>query len=137
MKILIVLTTALIFLIACNNTASYTPAENATDAGREFVRSVLDGDYARASHYLLKDSTNELLFAQQKSNYQGLSSKEKTNYKESSIRPLGVPAGLVQDNDSTKSFRYYHSANPADTTILRIVRRNGEWLVDLKSVIKM
>jgi hypothetical protein len=133
MKINTFLIVALLFIAACNNTASYTKAENATDAGREFVRAVLDGDYAKASYYLLRDSTNELLFEQQQTNYQLLSKEEKAAYKESSIRPVE----LKPENDSTTIFRYYHSANPRDTTPLRIVRRNGEWLVDLKSVIKM
>ena len=108
----------LLLITSCNNTAEYIKAENATDAGREFVRSVLDGDYARASNYLLKDSTNQLLFEQQKLNYQQLSSLEKNNYKESSIRPVGI----TSENDSTTIFRYYHSANPTDTARLRIVR---------------
>ena len=119
--------------LSCNNTAEYVKAENATDAGREFVRAVLDGDYAKASYYLLKDSTNQLLFERQKLNYLQLNSREKNNYKESSIRPVGI----TKENDSITIFRYYHSANPTDTTPLRIVKQNGQWLVDLKSVIKM
>ena len=121
-------------LTSCsNNTAEYVKAENATDAGREFVRAALDGDYAKASFYLYKDSTNQLLFKQQQNDYNGFSKETKASYKESSIRPVGPR----EETDSTSIFRYYHSANPKDTTALRIVKHNGEWVVDLKSVIKM
>ena len=122
-----------LFVLACNTTPEYERAENATDAGREFVRGILDGDYAKASFYLLKDSTNQLLFERQKKNFEQLSGPEKKNYKESSIRPVNI----IHENDTTTIFRYYHSANPTDTTPLRIVKYQGEWLVDLKSVIKM
>ncbi len=123
----------LILSIACTSTEKYAKAENATDAGREFVRAALDGDYLRASFYLLKDSTNQLLFERQKNNYDQLSPKEKKAYQESSIRPVGI----IVENDSTTIFRYYHSANPTDTTPLRIIKFQGDWMVDLKSVIKM
>ncbi len=122
-----------LLIIACNNSANNKKAENATDAAREFVRAVLDGDFSKASFYLLRDSTNQLLIERQKTNYEQLNSLEKNNYKESSIRPVGI----INENDSTTIFRYYHSANPTDTTPLRIIKQNGEWLVDLKSVIKM
>ena len=126
---------ALLFALhSCsNNTAVYTKAENATDAGREFVRAVLDGDFAKASFYLYKDSTNQLLFKQQQNNYNAMEKEAKASYKESSIRPIGPR----EETDSTSIFRYYHSANPKDTTALRIVKHNSEWLVDLKSVIKL
>jgi len=131
---LLAIALTLLALYSCsNNTAEYTKAENATDAGREFVRAALDGDYAKASFYLYKDSTNQLLFKQQQNDYNGFSKETKANYKESSIRPVGPR----EETDSTSIFRYYHSANPKDTTALRIVKHNGEWLVDLKSVIKL
>lgn len=118
---------------SCSNGGSYKKPENAIDAGREFVRAALDGDHDKAFRYLLKDSTNELLFAQQETNYQRLTAQEKSNYKESSIRPVEIKP----ENDSVTIFRYYHSANNKDTFPLRIVKHNGEWLVDLKSIIKM
>jgi len=123
----------LLLLAACSNSDSYSKAENASDAGREFVRGFLDGNHKKAFFYLLKDTTNELLFETQKADYLKMPNDEKRNFKESSIRPVQI----LEQNDSTSTFRYYHSAKPTDTTLLRIVKKNGEWLVDLKSVIKM
>ncbi len=120
-------------LFSCNQEPSVQPAENATDAAREFVRAALDGDYPRASGYLLKDSVNLLLFERQKMNYVNMTSAQKESYKSSSIRPIGIE----KVNDSVSVFRYYHSANPTDTFPLRVKKENGLWLVDLKSVIKM
>lgn len=123
----------LIMQYACNQEPSVQPAENATDAAREFVRAALDGDYPRASGYLLKDSINLLLFERQKMNYVNMTSTQKENFKSSSIRPVTIE----KISDSVSIFRYYHSANPSDTFPLRVKKENGLWLVDLKSVIKM
>ena len=120
--------------LSCNSgNGGYKKAENAQDAGTQFIRASLDGDYDKAAFYLLKDSTNQLLFEKQQANYKQLSSKEKDQYKSATIRPVAITPG----NDSTVEYKYYHTSNPADTTTLRIVRSQETWLVDLKSVIKM
>lgn len=110
-------------------------AESSTgfEAGREFVRAALDGDYKKAKDYLLDDSINIQLIEQQESNYLQLSESERNGFKTSSIRPVSI----INPYDSVTLFRYYHSANSKDTTELRILRKEGRWLVDLKSVIKM
>lgn len=132
-------TTTLLFgfislVLSCNEQTSSAPAaENALDAGREFVRAALDGDHVKAARYLLKDSLNQRLFDQQVQNYNNLNEAERKRFLESSIRPVSIKTM----NDSTTLFRYYHSANPTDTTELRITKKQGQWLVDLKSVIKL
>lgn len=124
----------LLALAACGNRqTTIVPAENATDAGREFVRAALDGDYVKAEAYLYKDSMNLTLFEQQQSNYRSLSQEQRRSYQESSIRPVAI----TPKNDSLTLFSYYHSANPKDTTNLRIMKVDGKWLVDLKSVLKL
>lgn len=123
---------ALLLIWSCSGRDQQDTAENAVDAGREFVRGILDGDYVKAESYLLKDSINLDLFRKQQMNDQSLSEEQKRKNRESSIRPLAINAA----NDSTTLFRYYHSANPGDTTTLRIIRQEGHWLVDLKSILK-
>jgi L-rhamnose mutarotase len=120
-------------LVACQEQEGATKAENAQDAGREFIRASLDGDYKKAEGYLLKDSTNLMLFEKQKANYKQLSPEQKSRNKEANIRPVSI----TNQDSTTTLYKYYHTGNQADTTVLRIVRRNNEWLVDLKSVIKM
>lgn len=74
-----------------------------------------------------------LLIKQQQINYEQLSAETKRLNREAAIRPLEIR----KENDSTTLYKYYHTANTKDTTTIRIKRENGEWLVDLKSVIKM
>ena len=120
-----------IFLGACSSGGNYEKAENAQDAGREFIRATLDGDHKKAKFYLLKDTTNLMLIDQQQENYNHLTMMEKRQHRESNIRPLNIK----KVNDSVTSYQYYTTYNPRDTTTITIVRTNGDWLVDLKSIL--
>ncbi len=53
----------LVFIMACNAGKTFNKAEDAQDAGRQFIRASLDGDYEKARFYLLSDSVNLLLIS--------------------------------------------------------------------------
>src|SRR5688500_12706797 len=122
----------LIFFAACTAGGGYEKAENAQDAGRQFIRATLDGDHQKARFYLLQDTTNLLLIERQQQNYGELSNTEKEERRESNIHPLSIK----KINDSTTSYQYFNSYNPKDTTTITIVRSHGDWLVDLKSILR-
>jgi len=123
------LLTALI--AGCGAGGGYEKAESAQDAGREFIRASLDGDYARAKFYMLQDTANAMLIEQQKRNYQQLKSTEKEERRKSAIRPIAI----ININDSVTVYKYFNTYNPVDTTTMVIVRSGDEWLVDLKSIL--
>lgn len=120
---------ATIVLVSCDSRMK--KAENAVDAGREFVRASLNGDIDRAKFYLYKDSSNVFLFDKWKTNvYQKLSAEEKREYREASINMIE----LTNVDDSTMHFVYSNSYKPKDTTSITVLKIGGEWLVDLKTV---
>jgi hypothetical protein len=123
---------AVTVLAGCSS-GNYEKAENAQDAGREFIRASLDGDYKKARFYLLQDTTNLLLIERQKRDYEHLSNQEKTQHRGSSIRPISI----IKVNDSATVYKYFNTYNTKDTTSITIVRSNGDWLVDLKSILKL
>lgn len=129
---LIIPAIVLLSLAACQSAVTYKPAEDAQDAGRQFIRASLDGDYKKAAFYLLKDTTNLVLFGRQERNYRGMSDDEKRQFRDSEIRPVAIK----KVSDSLYSYTYYNSFNTKDTTTLWIVKQDGGWLVDLKSIIK-
>ncbi len=132
-KTLFFLTTAaLLFLAGCGMGGRYEKAADAQDAGREFIRASLDGDHRKAGFYLLKDTTNLLLMKRQQRDYDLLSREEKKQHRNSDIRPIAIQAV----NDTLTSYRYCNTYNIEDTTTIFIVKSNGEWLVDLKSILK-
>jgi hypothetical protein len=120
----------LLLLAACNSSHTPKKAEDAQDAGREFIRASLDGNYEGASFYLYADSTNKMMFNKWKHDYDHLSADEKQKYKDADIQPIDIRA----INDSVTSYTYTNSYKK-DTTTIRIVRINGDWMVDLKEII--
>ena len=126
-------TAIIVLFVSCKDESTYTPATDPEEAGTQFIRASLDGNYAKARFYLLKDSTNLLLIRQQQINYEQLSPERKRDNREASIRPIEIK----NENDSITFYKYYHTSNTRDTTTIRIIKQKGEWLVDLKSILKM
>src|ERR1700724_1913948 len=92
----IVLLQLVVLMFSCNNQTSFKKAEDAQDAGREFIRASLDGDYDKATFYLLQDSTNQMLMGKWKKDYDQLDADSKNRYKEADILPINV----TTQNDS-------------------------------------
>lgn len=126
MKYLLVAFIAITFL-ACSQGGSYKKASDAQDAGREFIRASLDGDMKKASFYLLRDSSNIYIFSKFREQYETLPAEEKEAYREAKIRPVKIE----KINDSLVHYLYTNSYKKEDTTMLKIVRINDEWLVDM------
>jgi len=119
-----------IVLFACNSTRTFKKAEDAQDAGREFIRASLDGDQEKAEFYLWQDSTNRVLMHKWEVDYRRLDESTKSQYKSADI--LVINFNPV--NDSTATYTFSNSYKK-DTTTIKIVRINGEWLVDLKEIL--
>lgn len=121
----------LLLLAACGGDPhSFKKAEDAQDAGREFIRASLDGNYEKASFFLYPDSTNRMLFTKWKKDYERLDHEEQKKYRSADILPIDIR----KVNDSVTSYTYANTFKK-DTTTIRIVRIDGEWLVDLKEIL--
>jgi Domain of unknown function (DUF4878) len=121
---------SLLIFCACNNDSTYKKAEDAQDAGREFIRASLDGNYDKAKFYLLKNEDNLMLLDRWKEMYGKYAADTVSAFKDADIRPIKIEAV----NDSTTLYTYSNSFTK-DTTTLNVVKVNGEWLVDLKTLL--
>lgn len=132
MKICIPLVIIMAGFISCSNEVKFKKAEDAQDAGREFIRASLDGNYEKARFYLLNDSTNTnvRLLEKWKLDYNLRTVEDKVNFKDASIIAIKVEPV----DDSTVNFVYTNTFEPKDTTTIKVVRVGGEWLVDLKDI---
>src|SRR6478752_8734662 len=91
--------------VLCSCNQKYAKAENALDAGREFIDGCLKGDFDKASYYMLQDDENKSLLLQQKRNYNAKSKTDKQEYNNASII-------IYEDatvNDSTHVINYQNS----------------------------
>lgn len=115
----------LLFCIwACNSSdRQHGTSENDVDAARNFIQAALLGDYAKAKTYMVSDTPNlERMNAIERVS---LSSEEKKGLAGATINIHGVK----KVNDSATVVIYSNSfKNNWDT--LRVLRHNGEWLVD-------
>jgi len=116
--------------MSCNAGKTFKKAEDAQDAGRQFIRASLDGDYEKARFYLLTDSINLLLISKWQQGFDKMDKNTRQQYREASILPINIKA----INDSVTSYTFSNSFRK-DTTTVHIVRINGEWLVDLKEIL--
>jgi len=117
----------LCFGIVCCSAKHYTTAENALDAGREFIDACLKGDFDKASYYMLQDEKNKSFLLQQKRNYDAKGKKEKEEYNNASII-------IFEDatvNDSTHIINYQNSYDKVGRKV-KVIQQNNEWFVDFK-----
>lgn len=129
MKKILISFLLLSFFYACNNSNNETAnkPENDLDAARMFIRDALDGKWDDAKQFLLQDSTNIQLLETAESKYQNLSKAEQQNYKDAEPRFYDTR----KLNDSVTIVNYSNSyMNKKDS--LKVVRTNGQWLIDLK-----
>jgi hypothetical protein len=120
----------MVMLFSCNAGKTFNKAEDAQDAGRQFIRASLDGDYEKARFYLLNDSVNLLLISKWQLDFDQLDANTRQQYREASILPINIH----EVNDSVTMYSYSNSFRK-DTTTVRVVRIKGEWLVDLKEIL--
>lgn len=122
----------MVFISCAAPDRSYHKAADAEEAGTEFIRASLDGDYDKAKFFLYIDSsnTNLTLLDRWKSDYNRLTEEDKVSYKKASIRPISI----VPVNDSMVNYTYTNSFKEKDTTTLQVIRAKGEWVVDFKEL---
>ncbi|MBA4198284.1 MAG: hypothetical protein C0459_12095 [Chitinophaga sp.] len=117
--------------ISCDDNKKYTSAENALDAGREFIDGCLKGDFDKAAFYLLHNSTNDAIFSKLKEEYQQKSSAEKKQLKDASITILNV-----EEVSTDETIISYSNSFNNTTRVLKVIHSNNNWLVDVNYTVK-
>ncbi len=116
-----------IIFSSCSNEKSYPKAENALDAGREFIDGCLKGDFTKAAFYMTDDPRNKDLLATQQKNYSAKSKPEQQEYFNASI--IIIEDAVV--NDSTHIINYHNSYDKTGRKV-KVVLHNDLWQVDFK-----
>lgn len=114
---------------ACKDKKGQPPtSDNNIDAARNFIRAALDGKFDQARTYMLADSVNTNYMDVAARAYEHADKAVKEGYRTSSIR---IHSPVTDINDST-SIVIYSNSYKNDPDTLRVIRLNGQWLVDLK-----
>jgi hypothetical protein len=111
----------------CGSKKQSTTSENDIDAARNFIRAALDGKFDEARNFMLSDSVNANYMDVAERSFRNTDAETKNGYRVASINMHQV----APINDSTTIVIYSNSfKNDHDT--LKVVKENGQWLVDLK-----
>ena len=116
------------FFLSCSgDEKSNAASENDLDAARNFLEAALDGKWIDAKKLMLQDSTNVQLLELAEDSYINKRNEEKINLM--GANPIIHGSRML--GDSVTVVHYSNSyTNKKDS--LRIVRVDGEWLIDLK-----
>ena len=107
--------------------SQYRPASTALEGGREFIDACLKGDFKKATVYMVDDSENEKDLLKIKRDYDSKNEDNKHSYATASII-INEDATI---NDTTHIVNYKNSYDQFARKV-KVVQRNGKWLVDFK-----
>lgn len=119
----------LLILFSCNSGSSIPSTD--IEAASQFVQDIWKSDFKKAEKLLLKDEVNDQIFDRFEEHFKTRPKEELEKYKNASI----ILNDVKPLNDSVSIINYSNSFNKAEKTDLKIIRKNGQWLVDLKYTI--
>ena len=98
------------------------------DVARAFIKDILENDFKDAKRFVLDDETNNQYFELSKKNFGQKTKEELKEYKDADI----IVNELTSVNDSVTIINYSNSYKKESKGKVKVVRVNGQWLVDLK-----
>lgn len=113
------------FLFSCSTPEGFKEPEDPLDAGREFLRSVLDGDYEKANLYLLNDPEDQELFKR----YQSYMKKSPRN-ELLQLKSASIVINKVETLSDSVTLINYSNSYTMKPTDLKIIRQGTSWKVD-------
>ncbi len=117
-----------VLLISCNTSSNnFKEADNAIDAGREFIDACLKGDFVRSDFYMLQDEQNKSALKRIEREYREKDRDGRRQYREASI----VINEIANITESTAIINYSNSYDKIAHKI-KVVQLNNKWLVDFK-----
>ena len=119
---------------ACNNSEQPPVAnqpENDLDAARTFIRDALDGKFEHARQLMLRDSINDQSMDVTERSYEHMPQADRIGYRDASIQIHNTKT--VADT----TFITYSNSYKNKNQNLKLVKINGQWLVDLKYTLQV
>ena len=124
--------TLLIIIIGCMALSSCNTEKKITntdiEVARGFIKDILDNNFKDAETYVLREETNQQYFELFKKEYESKSKAELENYKNADI----IINEISPINDSVSIINYSNSFKKDKSNKLKMVKINGQWMVDLK-----
>lgn len=117
---------ALFLFCGCNEKKALPDSD--IDVARTFIRTIQDANFEEAGNYIVADQENKNALDRLKKDAGSKSAAALETYKNADI----IIDELAPLNDSITIVHYAISSNKAQKNKLKLIKRNGHWLVDLK-----
>ena len=127
MKLMILFAAIYVLLLSSCNTREKVPNTD-IDVASAFIRDILENDFAEAEKLVLQEETNKQFLEVFKKDYNSKNKSELENYRNADI----IINEISPVNDSVSIINYSNSYKRDKSSKLKMVRVNGQWLVDLK-----
>jgi hypothetical protein len=126
-KIFLLLTLTITLIFSCDSPIGFKKPEDGLDAGREFIRAVLDGDYKKGELYILPDDEDKRIYKRYTDYMKKRPAEELAALKSANI----IVNKIEQLDNNTQIINYAnsYSQKPMD---IKVVKKDGEWWVDFK-----
>jgi hypothetical protein len=124
-KILLLLIASALFYSCGDNKTTVSNTD--IDVARAFIKDILSNNLKEADNYILKDETNKEYFDLIERKYKTMPKDELENYKNADI----IVNEISNVSDSVTIVNYSNSYKK-EANKVKMVRINGQWLVDLK-----
>jgi len=95
---------------------------------RAFIKDILENNFKEATDFVLPEDTNDQYFSLFKKYFESKSKEELEQYKNADI----VINEINNINDSVTVVNYSNSYKKNEKNKVKVIRKNGQWLVDLK-----
>lgn len=125
-RFILLFATLIGFISGCQQQNS-NPASD-IDAAQAFIRHCNQNEFEQAKPLLLHDKTNEEYFEMARQKFGQQSKEELEAYKSADI----IIHEIKPVSDSVSIISYSNSNKQQVKQNLKLVRQNGNWLVDLK-----
>ena len=127
MKFTLLLSLICYLAISSCNTEKKSP-NNDIEVAREFIKNILESNFKDAETFVLKEETNRQFFELFKKEFESKTKSELESFKNADI----IINEISPLNDSVSIINYSNSFKKDKTNKLKMVRINGQWMVDLK-----
>ena len=121
-----VLIFAVVLLVSCGaGHTDYIKAENALDAGREFINACATGDFSKAAFFMMADEKNRTKLKETERVY-----REKDKEGRQQSRLASILIGEVKEINDSTTVIYYQNSFDKQPCVLEVMKQNGSWLVN-------
>jgi hypothetical protein len=116
-----------VLMAACGGKEkSYAKAEDALNAGREYISACMEGDFKKAAFYTVNDEKNKSVLNEIERSYREKDKEGRQQLRTASININGVKS--LPDSSTEINYQYSFDKQPHQ---LKVVNKDGNWLVDL------